>query len=102
MDKTISAIITLVSRLRVVLAGFAVVASLNAQQAANSVFNPTESMIPTRDGVRLYTRVYVPTPAREQLPILLLRTPYGTGELNSERLAALLPELSADGYIIVL
>ena len=102
MRNTISAIITHVSRLRVVLVGFAVVASLNAQQAANSVFNPTESMIPTRDGVRLYTRVYVPTPAREQLPILLLRTPYGTGELSSERLAALLPELTADGYIIVL
>jgi putative CocE/NonD family hydrolase len=102
MDKTISAIITLVSRLRVVLLGFAVVASLNAQQAANSVFNPTESMIPTRDGVRLYTQVYVPTAAREALPILLLRTPYGTGQLSSARLAALLPELTADGYIIVL
>ncbi len=108
MDKTISAIITLVSRLRVVLVGFAVVASLNAQQATNaqqttnSVFNPTESMIPTRDGVHLYTQVYVPTPAGEQLPILLLRTPYGTGQLSSARVAALLPELTADGYIIVL
>jgi putative CocE/NonD family hydrolase len=102
MDKTISAIITLVSRLRVVLVGFAVVASLNAQQATDSVFNPTESMIPTRDGVRLYTQVYVPTAAREQLPILLLRTPYGTGQLSSARLAASLPELTADGYIIVL
>jgi uncharacterized protein len=102
MDKTTSAIITIVSRLRVVLVGFAVVASLNAQQATNSVFNPTESMIPTRDGVRLYTQVYAPTPAREQLPILLLRTPYGTGQLSSERVAALLPELTADGYIIVL
>jgi putative CocE/NonD family hydrolase len=102
MDKTISAIITLVSRLRVVLVCLAVVASLNAQQATNSVFNATESMIPTRDGMRLYTQVYVPTPAREQLPILLLRTPYGTGQLSSARVAALLPELTADGYIIVL
>jgi putative CocE/NonD family hydrolase len=101
MDKTISAIITLVSRLRVVLVCLAVLASLNAQQATNSVFNPSESMIPTRDGVRLYTQVYMPTPAREQLPILLLRTPYGTGQLSSARLEALLPELTADGYIIV-
>ena len=38
MDKTMSGIITLVSRLRVVLAGFAVVASLSAQQGTNSVF----------------------------------------------------------------
>src|SRR2546430_14650988 len=101
MDKTISAIITLVSRLRVVLVGFAVAASLNAQQETNSVFNPTESMIPTRDGVRLYTQVYVPTAASEPLPFLLLRTPYGTGQLSSARLAASLPELTADGYIIV-
>jgi uncharacterized protein len=102
MDKTISAIITFVSRLRVVLVGFAVAASLNAQQETNSVFNPTESMIPTRDGVRLYTQVYVPTAAGEPLPILLLRTPYGTGQLSSARLAASLPELTAEGYIIVL
>jgi putative CocE/NonD family hydrolase len=102
MDKTISAIITIVSRLRVVLVGFAVVASLNAQQVPNSVFNPSESMIPTRDGVRLYTQVYVPTAAGEPLPILLLRTPYGTGQLSSARLAASLPELTAEGYIIVL
>ncbi|HEX9422626.1 MAG TPA: serine hydrolase [Pyrinomonadaceae bacterium] len=101
MDKAISAIMTIFSRLRVVLIGFAVVASLNAQQATNSVFNATEPMISMRDGVRLYTQVYVPTPAREQLPILLLRTPYGSGELSSARIAASLPELTADGYIIV-
>ncbi len=76
-------------------------AQQNAQQAPNSVFNPTEAMIPMRDGVRLYTQVYVPTTASEKLPILLLRTPYGTGQLDSARLAASLPELTADGYIIV-
>jgi hypothetical protein len=101
MDKSISAIITLVSRLRVVLVGLAFVASLHAQQATNPVFNPTESMIPTRDGVRLYSQVYSPTAASEPLPILLLRTPYGTGQLSSARLAASLPELTADSYIIV-
>lgn len=51
--------------------------------------------------MRLYTQVYVPTPASEELPILLLRTPYGTGQLSSQRIAASLPELTADGYIIV-
>src|SRR5215210_3932793 len=101
MDKTLSAIITPVSRLLVVLTCLAVVQSLHAQQAPNSVFNPTEAMIPMRDGVRLYTQVYVPTSASEQLPILLLRTPYGTGQLDSARIAASLPELTADGYIIV-
>ena len=70
-------------------------------QSTDSVFAPTETMIPMRDGVRLYTQVYVPTKSNEPLPILLLRTPYGTGTLDSARIAAALPELTADGYIVV-
>jgi putative CocE/NonD family hydrolase len=86
----------------VILACFAAVAPFDARQATDSVFTPTEAMIPTRDGVRLYTQVYAPTHSAERLPILLLRTPYGTGELDSARVAASIPELTADGYIFVL
>ena len=73
---------------------------LRAQQAAISL-SGTESMIPMRDGVKLYTQIYSPTQATEPLPILLLRTPYGNGPLNPTWMAASLPELMADGYIIV-
>ena len=40
-----------------------------------------EYMIPMRDGVRLYTSVYVPysTDASETFPILMVRTPYSAG-----------------------
>ncbi|MBK9706917.1 MAG: hypothetical protein IPO77_07945 [Acidobacteria bacterium] len=31
----------------------------------------------------------------------MLRTPYGAGPLNAQRIAAALPELTAEGYIIV-
>ncbi len=85
----------------VVLVCLAAVPPLNAQQPANSPLTGTEVMIPTRDGVRLYTQVYKPAQAAERLPILLIRTPYGTGQLNPARLAASLPELTADGYVIV-
>ena len=61
----------------------------------------TEAMIPMRDGVRLYTQIDAPTNASEKLPILLLRTPYGLGELKADQVAAALPELAEDGYIIV-
>jgi len=54
-----------------------------------------------RGGVRLYTQVYAPVAAAEPLPILLLRTPYGTGQLDSARMAAGLPELTAEGFIFV-
>ena len=70
---------------------------VNAQQEA---LTRTDAMIPMRDGVRLNTHVYIPS-RTEKLPILLLRTPYGIGDLSSAQLAAALPELTTDGYIIV-
>jgi len=75
-------------------------APVNAQNE-QPLFNRTEAMIPMRDGVRLNTRVFTPSGAAEKLPILLLRTPYGIGDMSSAQLAAALPELTADGYIIV-
>src|SRR5437773_1965003 len=68
---------------------------------AESPLSASESMIPMRDGVRLYTQVYAPKPSSERLPIILLRTPYGTGALNPSRVAASLAHLVADGYIFV-
>ncbi len=87
-------------RALVTLVCLATLAPIHAQQS-DSLFIRTEAMIPMRDGVRLHTQVYTPTRATERLPILLLRTPYGIGDLSSERLAAALPELSADGYVFV-
>src|SRR5687768_15262427 len=40
-------------------------------------FTRTEALVPMRDGVKLFTRVYVPKEAKGPLPILFLRTPYG-------------------------
>ena len=79
---------------------FTTFAPVNAQDE-QPLFNRTEAMIAMRDGVRLHTRVYAPSRATEKLPILLLRTPYGIGDLSSAQLAAALPELTADGYIVV-
>jgi uncharacterized protein len=92
--------IKLVCRALILLACLIAVAPVKAQQPAASL-TATENLIPMRDGVRLYTQVYAPPQASEPLPILLLRTPYGTGPLNATRIAAALPELMADGYIIV-
>ena len=77
------------------------VASYTAQQPAGPTLTGAEAMVPMRDGVRLYTQIYTPSQAGEKLPILLIRTPYGTGQLNAGRFLTSLPELTADGYIIV-
>ena len=92
--------ITVFYRALLVLICFATVAQINGQ-TPQDIFTRTEAMIPMRDGVRLHTRVYTPTATTEKAPILLLRTPYGIGDLSSAQLAAVLPELTADGYIIV-
>jgi uncharacterized protein len=77
---------------------FATFAAVHAQQEP---FTRSEAMIPMRDGVRLNTRIYTPTRTNEQFPILLLRTPYGIGNATPAQLAASVPELAAEGFIIV-
>ena len=79
---------------------------LSVPESGNAQFKPadytrTEAMIPMRDGVRLYTQIDAPARATEQLPILILRTPYGLGEIKPGQLATALTELSEDGYIFV-
>src|ERR1043165_990080 len=81
-----------------VLLAFAVIANA---QVKPSDYTRTEAMIPTRDGVRLYTQIDAPANSAQPLPILLLRTPYGLGALTAEQVASSLTELSSDGYIIV-
>jgi putative CocE/NonD family hydrolase len=67
---------------------------------AQPALTATEAMIATRDGARLYTQIYAPKNAGVPLPILLLRTPYGTGNLNPARIAGSMPELTAEGFIV--
>src|SRR5262249_49615830 len=80
------------------LLAFALIASA---QIKPSDYSRTEAMIPMRDGVRLYTQIDSPSTATERLPILLLRTPYGLGNLTAEQVATALSELSEGGYILV-
>ena len=74
---------------------FVCAGSANAQQP----FTRTEAMVPMRDGVKLHTQIYTPARTTESAPMLLLRTPYGIGNLSPEQLAAALGELT--DYIIV-
>ncbi len=70
------------------------------------VFHKIEAMVPMRDGVRLQTEVYVPKEAKEKLPILFMRTPYGfspDAKGYSEWLSRpWLLDLLRDGYVLAL
>jgi uncharacterized protein len=76
-------------------------ASSAYSQRPAPVYTRTEATIAMRDGVKLYTQIFTPNITDEKLPILILRTPYGIGNLTSEQLSAALPEISKEGYIIV-
>ena len=91
------------------LVSFALAAptALIAQKEAgplDSLFARSEALIPMRDGAQLFTVILTPRqrPA-EALPIILSRTPYGTGGWGgTDRLEYGFQELIRDGYIFVL
>src|SRR4051795_871498 len=61
-----------------------------------------EYRIPMRDGVRLFTAVYVPKEQPETYPILLLRTPYSVGPYGVDEYKSDLgpsPLFGNEGYI---
>lgn len=64
-----------------------------------------EEYIPMRDGVRLYTSIYMPTDSTEKHPILLTRTPYSCAPYGKENWRAFwdthLKYYMREGYIIV-
>lgn len=66
-------------------------------------YTKTEAMIPMRDGVKLYTAIYAPKDASQTWPILLTRTPYGSGPYGTAMPARMGPteEFSRRGYVFV-
>jgi putative CocE/NonD family hydrolase len=77
--------------------------TLGARQPNDApAFDQFEVMIPMRDGVKLFTTVHTPTDAKEALPIIFLRTPYGSAGRTDRLLKDYFKELAQDGYIFVL
>lgn len=62
-----------------------------------------EHQVAMRDGVKLFTAVYVPKDASRRYPILLTRTPYGAGPYGEDRYpnALVLEQFAREGYIFV-
>jgi len=81
------------------LAALLLSAAAAAAQAPDSGYTRREEMVRMRDGTRLFTVVLTPPGRAEPLPIILLRTPYGTTGA-AEYLGV--RELAGDGYIFAL
>jgi len=80
---------------------FSYAAAMAQQTATAALFDFEEVMIPVRDGVHLQTVILTPVDAKEPLPILLERTPYGVPEKAPTETPARWKELMSDGYIFV-
>lgn len=68
-------------------------------------YTKREAMVPMRDGVSLYTTVYEPQGLAETRPIIIRRSPYGTGAKGdpefSKHITRVLRQFYEQGYIIV-
>ncbi len=74
---------------------------LAAQQAQiDDRFTVMDTLIPTRDGVRLHTKILVPKNQSGPLPFVMKRTPYGI-EGWQGNFVAYFKDLADEGYIFV-
>ena len=63
-----------------------------------------EYRIPMRDGVHLFTSIYVPKDSSQAYPFLIVRTPYSVGPYGVDQYRKTLgpaPEFDRAGYIFV-
>jgi putative CocE/NonD family hydrolase len=90
--------------LAIALAGAAAALPCAAQQTEGTppipVFDKMEVMVPMRDGVKLHTNVFTPRGFAGNLPIIMIRTPYGI-EGGEGSFKGAYAELARDGYIFV-
>ena len=85
------------------IAAFAQVQNELAQYIRDN-YTKREVMVPTRDGVKLFTSIYEPKDKSKKYPILLNRTPYTVSPYGSENFKQSLgpnPLFAREGYIFV-
>ena len=75
----------------------------NAQDSKVLHYTKKEIMVPMRDGIKLFTRIYTPDSVSTPLPILIMRSPYSDwniGTLSPEK-DQYVQNMAKDGYIFV-
>jgi len=99
-----------ISRNAALIGALSVLATISVLLAAQDSVSPrlyytkSEYRVAMRDGVRLFTSVYVPPNTSQKYPILLTRTPYGVGPYGPNVYAPVLgpsPAFAQEGYIFV-
>ncbi len=71
---------------------------------ARTHYNKYEFMIPMRDGIKLFTNVYVPKDTSKTYPMMMMRTCYSVAPYGADKYPYLLgpsPEFMKEGFIFV-
>jgi len=66
------------------LAILSVFSCTGANYEIKKYYTKSEHMVLMRDGVKLYTQVYVPKDKSQKYPVMLFRTPYSVGDYGPE------------------
>lgn len=90
----------------VVVGGWSVLSGQTVDQSSyvRDHYTKQEYRIPMRDGVRLFTAIYMPKDTLEQYPILMRRTPYSCSPYGENRYHNMIGpsrEIMLEGYIVV-
>ncbi|MGH2645088.1 MAG: CocE/NonD family hydrolase, partial [Chitinophagaceae bacterium] len=74
-----------------------------SQTDTSITYKKEEIMIPMRDGVRLFTRIYIPEHAEGPFPILLMRSPYSSWNMGTRYPLKdpYIRDMAKEGYIFV-
>lgn len=73
-------------------------------QPVEQVYTKIERMIPMRDGVKLFTSIYIPNDSTTDYPVLMMRTPYSVAPYGEDKMRKKLgpnPLFSDEKYIYV-
>ena len=87
----------------VIIALVLLVPGVRAQAFTNADYEKEEVYITMRDGVRLFTSIYRPVGATEDLPVIIKRTPYSIAPYGEQLMKTVShnPHLVSSGYIFV-
>jgi putative CocE/NonD family hydrolase len=83
---------------------FTVTVFFSCAQQSNNDYIKIERMIPMRDGIKLFTAIYLPKDNSQKYPVLMQRTPYSCapyGETNFRRRLGPNPLFVSEKYIYV-
>ena len=73
-------------------------------QTEITAYDKTTSMIPMRDGVKLFTTIFTPKNANNAVPILMIRTPYSAerGDDFDIKKWSYIANMAQEGYIFII